>query len=144
LAKNPTDQWNIEARVKFQLWSCGSAACEIAGSILSTVSGANGQIVERRVKPKSTSMNRHDLEGHVAELIHSQKGLCALTGLPLELPPDIVDREMKASPDRIDSDHGYEKGNIQIVCWFANRWKGDDSDANFRRLLSRLEAGPAH
>lgn len=117
------------------------AAYEIAGNILSTVSGANGQIVERRVKPKATSMGRQELEGHLADLIHSQKGLCALTGLPLDLPPDIADREMMASPDRIDSDLGYEKGNIQVVCWFANRWKGDDSDANFRRLLSRLGAG---
>jgi hypothetical protein len=120
------------------------AAYEIAGNILSTVSGANGQIVERRVKPKSTSMDRSELEAHVADLIYAQKGLCKLTGLPFDLPPDIADREMMASPDRIDSDLGYEKGNIQIVCWFANRWKGDDSDANFRRLLSRLGAGPAH
>ncbi|VVT28934.1 conserved hypothetical protein [Roseovarius sp. EC-HK134] len=120
------------------------AAYEIAGNILSTVSGANGQIVERRVKPKSTSMGRQELEAHVAELIHAQKGLCALTGLPLDLPPAIADSDMKASPDRIDSDLGYEKGNIQVVCWFANRWKGDDSDANFRRLLSRFGAGPAH
>lgn len=120
------------------------AAYEIAGNILSTVSGAMGQIVERRMKPKSTSMDRRELEAHLADLIHKQKGLCKLTGLPLDLPPNIADREMMASPDRIDSDLGYEKGNIQIVCWFANRWKGDDSDANFRRLLSRIGARTTH
>ena len=118
-------------------------AYELAGSILSTVSGSNGQIVERRVKPKTTSMSRLELEAHIAELIYAQKGLCALTGLPLDLFPNVVDREMKASPDRIDSDLGYEKGNIQVVCWFVNRWKSDDSDANFRRLLSRLGVGSA-
>ena len=117
------------------------AAYEIAGSILSTVAGANGQLVERVVKPKTTSMNREVLMAHIAELIHEQKGLCKLTGLPLDLPP-IEDRDMMASPDRIDSALGYEKGNIQIVCWFANRWKGDDSDTNFRRLLSRLGIEP--
>jgi hypothetical protein len=120
------------------------AAYEIAGNILSTVSSANGQVVERRVKPKTTSMSRHELEAHIADIIHAQKGLCKLTGLPLDLPPNIADREMMASPDRIDSDLGYEKGNIQIVCWFANRWKGDDSDANFRRLLVRLGVGATH
>ena len=78
----------------------------------------------------------------MAELIHAQKGLCALTGLPLDLPPSKSDPDMMASPDRIDSDKGYEKDNIQVVCWFANRWKGDDSDANFRRLLSRIGIEP--
>ena len=117
------------------------AAFEIAGSILATVSGSYGQIVERRVKPKSTSMDREALMKHIAELIHAQKGLCKLTGLPLDLPP-VSDRDMMASPDRIDSGLGYEIGNIQIVCWFANRWKGDDSDTNFRRLLSRLGIEP--
>jgi hypothetical protein len=28
--------------------------------------------------------------------------------------------------------------NIQIVCWFINRWKNDDSDANFKKLLERI------
>lgn len=120
------------------------AAFVMADGILSTVAGANGQVVERRVKPKSTSMDRFQLEAHLVELIRAQKGLCALTGLPFELPPNATDHDMMASPDRIDSDLGYEKGNIQVVCWFANRWKGDDSDANFRRLLARIGAGSAH
>ncbi len=92
------------------------AAYEIANSILKTVSSANGQIVERRVKEKDCDMSRLELEAYIAELIRTQNGRCALSGLPLGLPPEIRDREMCASPDRIDSDLGYSRGNIQIVC----------------------------
>lgn len=31
------------------------------------------------------------------------------------------DPELAASLDRIDSDGHYERGNLQVVCWFSNR-----------------------
>jgi hypothetical protein len=117
------------------------AAWIIADRIMKTVSNSNGQTVERILKDKTSSLDREALLRHIAELIRAQNGLCALTGLPLQLPPAIEDADLAASPDRIDSDQGYEPGNIQMVCWFANRWKSNDSDANFRRLIDLFRSG---
>jgi hypothetical protein len=48
------------------------------------------------------------------------------------------DDEMKASLDRIDSNAHYEAGNLQVVCRFINRWKGADSNSQFKRLIERV------
>jgi hypothetical protein len=114
------------------------AAYDTAGRILETVAKSNGQVVERRVKEKTTNMSRMELMDHLADLMHANGQRCAISGLPLQLPGEGDDPDMQASPDRIDSDRGYVRGNIQVVCWFLNRWKGDDSNANFARLLARV------
>ena len=41
----------------------------------------------------------------------------------------------------IDSDAHYAEGNLQIVCRFANRWKNNDQDSNFRRLIAAVRHG---
>lgn len=60
-------------------------------------------------------------------------GRCALSDLELDLT--MVDADLAPSLDRIDSDGHYEPGNLQVVARFVNRWKSDDADKNFRRLL---------
>ena len=115
-----------------------TAAWVLAESILKTVANSNGQIVERTVKDKTTDMRKEELIAYIAELIRSGGARCAISGLPLHLPGSGDDPDMKASPDRIDSDRGYVRGNIQIVCWFINRWKNNDSAENFARLLGRI------
>lgn len=114
------------------------AAATLARSILQTIEDADGRTLERRAKMKSTDLDRTQLEKHIRELISRQQGRCALSGIELELPGEVVDPDLKASPDRIDSDLGYTRGNIQIVCWFINRWKSDDTNSNFIRLLQRV------
>lgn len=55
-----------------------------------------------------------------------QQGLCTFTGWKLILPrrsgrwPDGCSDREKASIDRIDSNYGYVKGNIQFVAQMAN------------------------
>ncbi|MCA6430253.1 MAG: hypothetical protein IM613_12530 [Cytophagales bacterium] len=64
----------------------------------------------------------------------SQKGLCAVSNIPLELPTNT--RGFKtikpfngASLDRINSSLGYIEGNVQFVCIGINFMKNDwDSD----------------
>jgi hypothetical protein len=102
-----------------------------------TAKRANGQQVLRTVKNKDVRFrNTPEFEAHLDLLLRRQEGRCALTDIPLEYPGTADDPELVCSLDRIDSNGHYEPGNLQIVCKFANRWKNDDSDANFRRLLT--------
>ena len=103
-----------------------------------TANSANGQSVETTTKVKEFRFRRPDLESYLASLLSDQESLCAISGLPLQFDGDHDDPEMLPSLDRIDSDGHYEKGNLQVVCRFINRWKGADDDAQFRRLIGVL------
>lgn len=65
--------------------------------------------------------------------------MCALSGLVLQFDGEYDDQEMLASLDRIDSSRHYERDNLQVVCRFVNRWKGADDNAQFTRLLAKLQ-----
>lgn len=74
------------------------------------------------------------------ELWEKQKGRCAYTNLPLILPigskhPDI---RYQASLDRIDSNLGYVKGNIQFVTTPINYMKSTMSDNIFKEYLKEI------
>lgn len=116
------------------------AAVRMAEQAFATVATANGQQVLKTVKAKATDFpNKYELERHVEELIREQEELCALTGLPLGFDRMCEDKQMLASLDRIDSTGDYERGNLQVVCRFMNRWKGADPDPEARRLLGVLK-----
>jgi hypothetical protein len=88
-------------------------------------------------KDKSFEFRRkRDLEEYAGELLAAQDGLCALTGLPMEFGDG--DPEMHCSLDRIDSNKDYKKGNLQVVCWFANRWKAASANEKFLSLIHRV------
>ena len=76
---------------------------------------------------------------YVAALFEQQQRRCSITGLELQLLGKHDDSERIASLDRIDSDGHYEPSNLQIVCRFVNRWKRDDKDQDFRRLIGLLK-----
>ena len=120
------------------------AAARMARTMLSTVAQSNGQVVERRVKEKTTSLSLLECEQLLREKMGEQEDLCALTGLPLGYDSECEDKEMLASLDRIDSSGHYTPENVQIVCRFMNRWKGADSDGLVRRLLARMGIGTAN
>lgn len=109
-------------------------------TVFSTVAGANGQQVLRTLKDKRTVFDKPALEKYVASLIDDQDGLCAITGIALQFDEGGSDPELRCSLDRIDSSGHYEPGNLQIVCRFANRWKSDSPDADFRRLIGLVRA----
>lgn len=103
-----------------------------------TCRGANGQRVERTVKNKEFGFASRDaLADYLEALLKDQDELCALTGMPFDFDRD-GDRDMLPSLDRIDSDGHYVAGNLQVVCRFANRWKSNDLDGNFRRLIEAV------
>lgn len=122
-------------------------ACRISieqrmtATALKTTKQSNGQLEERKLKNKEFRFrNELELEAHIIALIEAQEGLCALTEMPLEMDEANGDKEFFCSLDRIDSDGHYEAGNLQIVCRFANRWKSDSDDNNFRSIINRIRS----
>lgn len=107
--------------------SMAKAACSQSGKVQTSVAK------EKIFKFESDAQFRT----YVIGLLAQQSNRCAITNLPL-LFGDCEDEDCLASLDRIFSDGHYEAGNLQVVCRFVNRWKSDDDDGNFRRLIGLL------
>lgn len=71
-------------------------------------------------------------------LWESQSGLCALSGweMTTKLGSGVV--ATNCSIDRIDSQKGYESGNVQLVCRAVNVAKSDLSQGLFLSLCSSI------
>lgn len=70
--------------------------------------------------------DRRDLDiSFLVGLYNKQKGLCAVSGVPMTYicGKGVVDTNI--SIDRIDSNVGYEEDNIQLVCRRVNMMKLD-------------------
>ena len=78
------------------------------------------------------------LQSHLEVIWTSEH--CVLSGLKLDVSGG--DPELAPSLDRIDSSKHYEPGNLQVVARFINRWKSDDEQGNFVRLLMLVKAVP--
>ncbi|CAN7772882.1 hypothetical protein LJR175_007608 [Variovorax sp. LjRoot175] len=118
------------------------AALRMVTTAIATVAASNGQIVERTQKNKNHMFDsEEEFRRFVEGLILDQEGFCALSGLPLQYDSTFEDAEMLASLDRIDSEGHYEPCNLQVVCRFINRWKNNDKDETFTRLLAVVREG---
>lgn len=113
----------------------GRTVAMLADRAFATAAQSNGQQVLKAVKVKECRFSLEELRSYIEALIRDQGRACAITGLPLQFEGAADDPEMLCSLDRIDSDGHYERGNLQIVCRFVNRWKSDSDDADFRRLI---------
>ena len=100
----------------------------------------SGKIVQQVNKLKELRMSKEALMDHISELIKTQEGRCALTGIPLQYRGGHEDELLLASLDRKDSNANYEKPNLQIVCRFVNFWKGDTSNDKFLWLLELVRS----
>ncbi|WP_108813571.1 hypothetical protein [Loktanella sp. Alg231-35] len=124
-----------------ELFDAADAADRMARTAVNTTNSANGQTVERVVKKKDLGFpSAAALQDYITELLGSQEYNCELTGLPLELDEVNGDPAMFASLDRIDSSGHYASGNLQVVCRFANFWKGASNDTEFRRLIDVIRS----
>lgn len=153
IAGEPLDEWHDLPAWKSKVAQSASkagpvktfdhiarAAYVMAKQALDTASQSNGQQVLRTVKEKNCDLSFEDLQVYVKNLILDQEGLCAITGLKLQYPGGHEDAELLCSLDRIDSSGHYERGNLQVVCRFVNRWKSDAKDEDFRRLIELVQA----
>ncbi|MDX7953430.1 hypothetical protein P7D22_19890 [Lichenihabitans sp. Uapishka_5] len=117
------------------------AAWRMADTAMKTVAHSNGQQVLSTMKNKDLGFaSQIELEKYIIGLLDIQEGICALTDLPYYLDGDTEDRAMLCSLDRIDSSGHYARGNLQIVCRFANEWKGSRDNADFRRLIGAVRS----
>lgn len=84
--------------------------------------------------PKSGPKRDFDLDlDYVVSLYESQQGKCAITGVKMT----HTFNDMNAmSIDRIDPEQGHIKGNIHLICQWANFAKRHHKLAVFRRALS--------
>ena len=110
----------------------------MAKTALSTAAQSNGQKVVRTIKNKELDLTQDELRVLLAKFYSAQKGLCALTNIPLRLDCGDVDHPFLCSLDRINSDGNYSQDNVQIVCKFANRWKSDSDNEEFKRLVDTI------
>ncbi|TMV10328.1 hypothetical protein FGK63_04505 [Ruegeria sediminis] len=121
-----------------------TAMIGLAQGVINRVGNANGQLLERVVKNKelfgfSSTEAFYDF---LCRAWEEQDGRCALTGLPMLLPQKRRPvTELVASIDRKDSAGHYSPDNIQLTCWFANRWKGTQADHDFGALIDILRRG---
>ncbi|MGJ9420146.1 hypothetical protein ACHAC9_20690 [Massilia sp. CMS3.1] len=124
--------------IPFTGW--GQTARRMVKTAQQTTNSSNGQEVLQTIKNKNNAFTSQDeFSEYVGELLERQKFCCAISGLLIH--PDnasVFDDEMKASLDRIDSSGHYERGNLQVVCRFINRWKGADPNAQFLSLMDAL------
>jgi hypothetical protein len=77
-------------------------------------------------------------------LLESQNYKCALTENNLLCPKTYKEkREMTSNPyllslDRIENDLGYQEGNVQFVCVWANKAKGSYDNDVFKDIIKNL------
>ena len=70
---------------------------------------------------------------YLMDLWNKQKGLCALSQQPMTHMKGKVYTNI--SVDRIDSSINYRKGNLQLVCYMFNIWKGKLSNEEFKNWI---------
>jgi hypothetical protein len=91
----------------------------------------------RRVKKGRKFNNEPNITvEYILELIEKQENKCRFTGV--ELIWKVKSGNFRASIDRIDSDKTYMKGNIQLICVWANKAKSDLTDEEFIKLCKMV------
>lgn len=94
---------------------------------IKTIEGTLKELLKRSRNCKKGKEKVCDLDlKFLLSLYDNQQGKCALSGINLETATFYNPRGI--SIDRIDSDVGYIKGNIQLVCWVVNQMKNNLSN----------------
>lgn len=89
----------------------------------------------RKTQRRCYKENNLDVQ-YIKELWEKQSGRCAISNIPLNLKG--TDYNTNASIDRICSDFGYLKGNIQIVSTAINLAKCASSNESALKLMKLI------
>ena len=90
---------------------------------------------KKRAKKDGFSFNLDN--AFVTELWELQEGKCAKTGVEMGR---IGDKWLSPSLDRIDPNKGYDRDNVQWVCWRYNAAKAEMTDDSFLSLCLAVAA----
>jgi hypothetical protein len=74
---------------------------------------------------------------YIMTLLEKQNSKCALTGWPMEFTRSGVPgngNPYGCTIDRINSELGYIKGNVQLTCWWPNKVKSNMSNSEFIKM----------
>jgi hypothetical protein len=103
------------------------------GFVSNTVHGARTRASKKKIAFDITNQDIH-------QMMAAQDMKCAVTGVEMTL--DSLNRKkanpFKCSIDRIDSDGGYTKDNIRLVCWAVNQMKADRTEEEFKFWINCL------
>jgi hypothetical protein len=89
---------------------------------------ANGHNSSKHLRVEKKTYKVNITMEYIWDLYLQQKGLCALSGLPLDFPEGRKVYGGTASLDRIDSTKGYIKENVQWLHKEINMLKGSRTD----------------
>ena len=93
------------------------------------LSAIRNRIMDAKYRNKRNPERSFDINAdYMYELYIQQNRKCTLTGVALSLDKKTP---LTLSIDKIIPENGYVQGNVQWVCWAANRAKGDMSLQNF-------------
>jgi len=82
---------------------------------------------------------------YVMELLAENDYRCAQTGIPLQLRDPVTgatQNPYSPSLDRIDNAKGYERGNVQVVCYIFNQAKSIFTDQVVFDFIERVKNRP--
>lgn len=86
---------------------------------------ANSKVSSAKQRSKSKGLPFDIDIDFIVNMYYEQKGRCALSGIEMTYRGDKGSQEMfqSFSIDRIDSEGGYTKDNVQLLCWGVNSIK---------------------
>lgn len=96
--------------------------------------------IRRRLSQTKGNANKRDItfnltEEYLYELFKQQKGICALSGVPIQIEGNS---NLRLSIDKIIPAKGYTEGNVQWTIFAANRAKGDLTQDDFVELCKLI------
>jgi len=96
-----------------------------------------------RNRAKERGLTHTITVGEILGRLWDQEGRCALTGVTMTCLLPLGTRRGLTCPttisiDRIDPNRGYVLDNVRLVCWFANRARGELADDTFFDWCARV------
>lgn len=108
---------------------CRTTQSRMSRNIKTGSAGINRIMQERFLAAKLRSSKKEiafDIsEEYLHELLLNQQGKCAITGIELTFDLGKGRKYTNVSIDRINSNLGYIKDNVQLVCMVINQMKSD-------------------
>lgn len=96
------------------------------------------RLLHAKNRAKSKNMYFDLTKEFILDLWDKQKGKCALTGLDMTYDRYTGRTYTNVSIDRIDTNKGYTKDNVQLVCMAANQSKSDLTDEQLYQVCKGI------